>query len=240
MVVRVRYYALFRELAGVYEDRYVVDPDTTLAKLLNLVSERHPRLREYFDSSMYVVLHNLRPVADNELSMAILRDGDLVDIMPPPSGGSYEVRLLRDDERVVLDDVVRELKGIKGSVKAGAIAVFIGFVKGEVGSTKVYELRYEVNEEYTLKSIERILKDVLSKYTGVLAIRLFHRVGTYRPGDDVFYVFVLGVSRRDVVPALTEVIERVKHEVGIWKLERRDDGLFWVLGDGMRVKSEGT
>lgn len=239
MIVRVRYYALFRELTGVYEDTYEVSVGTTLADLVRVMLERHPGLRKYFSANIFIILHNLRSVADSELNTITLSNGDVVDVMPPPSGGGfYEVRLLKNEEKVVLDDVIRDLKGVEGSVKAGAIAIYVGFVKGEVDSVRVYELTYEVNEEYTIKSIEKILTDVLSKNKNILSVKVLHRMGTYKPGDDVFYVFVLGVSRRDVIPALTEIVERVKHEVGIWKLEKRDDGFFWVIGDGMRVKSQ--
>ena len=50
------------------------------------------------------------------------------------------------------------------------------------------------------------------------------------------YVFVAANNRVRAFEVLREVVERVKHEVPIFKLEIRSDGEFWVLGDGKRVK----
>ncbi|MEM2158436.1 MAG: molybdenum cofactor biosynthesis protein MoaE, partial [Sulfolobales archaeon] len=159
--------------------------------------------------------------------------------MPPPSGGTIGVRLLRKGDEVSLDNLVKEIKELNGIEECGALAIYVGFVKGVVDGVKVHELIYEVNEEYTLRSLNNILHEVVSKNEGVMAANVFHRIGSYKQGDDVLYVVVVGKGRRDVIPALAEIIERVKHETGIWKLEKRDDGSYWVLGDGVRVKSEG-
>jgi len=48
-------------------------------------------------------------------------------------------------------------------------------------------------------------------------------------------VSIQGVSRKEVLEAMKEAIELVKHTTGIWKLERREDGEYWVLGDGERI-----
>lgn len=237
--VKVRYYALFRELTNTNEEILNIEPNTTISKLLNYIVGLHPTLNKYISSGIYILLHNLRPISDHELDSTKLNDGDVIDVMPPPSGGSpYEVRLLKNYEKVVLDDVIMELKNAKGAVRAGAIGVYIGFVKGDVNGINVHELTYEVNEEYAYRVMDNILKDVMSRNKGLIAIKLYHRVGSYKPGDDVFYVFVLGVSRYDVIPALAEIVERVKHEAGIWKLEKRNDGVFWVIGDGVRIESK--
>jgi molybdopterin synthase catalytic subunit len=237
MYVKVRYYALFREITKCFEEDLLLDNSSSLNDLLNKISLKYPKLGKYLESGMFIVLHNQQAVSDKDLK-TILRDGDVVDLMPPPSGGSIEVRLLKDEDKVVLDDVMNELKGVDGIEEAGAVVIYVGFVKGVVSGVKVYELKYEVNEDYTLKAMNKILSDVVAKNKNIKAVKVFHRVGTYRPGDDVLYVFVVGVSRHDVIPALTEIIERIKHETGIWKLERRGDGYFWVLGDGVRIKSE--
>ncbi len=239
MNVRVRYYALFRELTGTHEEILNIEPSMTLSRLLGFIAELHPALSKYINSGIYIVLLNLRSIPDSDLNNTRLNDGDIVDVMPPPSGGfHYEVRLLKDYEKVILDDVIMELKKVKEAVKAGAIGIYVGFVKGDVNGVNVHELTYEVNEEHAYRAMENILKDVMNRNRGLIAVKLYHRIGSYKPGDDVFYVFVLGVSRYDVIPALAEIIERVKHEAGIWKLEKRDDGAFWVIGDGMRIESK--
>jgi len=238
MYVKIRYYALFREITRCFEEDLLLNDNSSLNDLLSKISVKYPKLSKYLESGMFIVLRNQQAVPDKDLKTT-LRDGDVIDLMPPPSGGSIEVKLLKDEDKVVLDDVVGELKSVKGVEEAGAVAIYVGFVKGFVNGVRVYELKYEVNEDYTLKVMNKILSEVVARNKNIKAIKVFHRVGTYRPGDDVLYIFVVGVSRHDVIPTLTEIVERVKHETGIWKLEKRDDGCFWVLGDGVRVKSEG-
>ncbi len=238
MNVRVRYYALFRELTKCSQEVLFLQEGCTLKDLLTNLSEKYPRLRSFIESGASIILRNHQPVSDSELKTT-LNDNDIIDIMPPPSGGSVEVRLLGKDDRVSLDDVVKGIKDVEGIESCGAIAIYIGFVKGIVDGVKVHELTYEVNEEFTLRALNKILNDVIEKNNRILAAKVFHRVGSFKQGDEVLWVAVAGVSRRDVIPALTEIIERVKHETGIWKLEKRDDGSYWVLGDGVRFKSEG-
>lgn len=237
MNIKVRYYALFRELARRPEEVLSLRDEALLKELLTELARKYPRLGSFIDSGAYIILRNSHPVSDADLK-TVLKDGDIIDLMPPPSGGSIEVRLLRKDDSISLDELMREVKTVSGIEASGAIAIYIGFVKGVVNGVKVRELVYESNEEFTLRALSRILQEVVAKNGRIKAVKVFHRVGSYKQGDDVFYVIVAGVSRRDVIPALTEIVERVKHETGIWKLERRDDGSYWVLGDGVRVRSE--
>ncbi len=238
MNVKVRYYALFRELAKRSDEIISLNVNGSLNDVLTEISRKYPKLGSYIDSGAYIVLRNSQPVSDSDLKV-ILNDGDIIDIMPPPSGGSIEVRLLHENDRVSLDDIVKDVKKLSGSEECGAIAIYVGFVKGVVEGVKVHELTYEVNEEFTLRTLNKILQEVIARNNRIIAAKIFHKVGSYKQGDDVLYVVVTGIGRRDVIPALSEIIERVKHETGIWKLEKRYDGYYWVLGDGIRVRSEG-
>jgi molybdopterin synthase catalytic subunit len=49
---------------------------------------------------------------------------------------------------------------------------------------------------------------------------------------------VSAVNREVAFRVAREALERVKHEVPIFKLERRDDGDYWVVGDGRRIPKE--
>jgi Molybdopterin converting factor, large subunit len=43
-------------------------------------------------------------------------------------------------------------------------------------------------------------------------------------------IMAMGKGRGDTLKAVQETVELVKHTTGIWKLESRDDGEFWVIG----------
>ena len=151
-----------------------------------------------------------------------------------------EARLLGPEEEVSLDELARRLK--KASPEAGALVVYVGFVKGIVEGRRVERLDYEIYEEYTEKRMKRIAEELAERDPRVKAIVIYHRKGSFRPGEDVVYIGVAATTRSAAFQTAREAIDRVKHETGILKLERREDGVYWVLGEGRRIpggKSEG-
>ncbi|MCC6032478.1 MAG: molybdenum cofactor biosynthesis protein MoaE [Desulfurococcaceae archaeon] len=121
----------------------------------------------------------------------------------------------------------------------GALVMFMGFVKGLVGEGSVNELIYEAYENYALSKMREIGEEAVKKF-GVRDVVVVHRVGNLRPGDPTIYIFVTAKSRGEAFKAAEYVLERVKHEVPISKLEVRSDGEFWVLGDGRRIRRPRT
>ena len=83
--VTVRYFAAARAAAGRAEERFTVDPGTTLQGLLDRVERAippHASGRQVI--ARCSVLHNGESgLADD----AALRDGDVVDLLPPFAGG---------------------------------------------------------------------------------------------------------------------------------------------------------
>ncbi len=138
---------------------------------------------------------------------------------------------------VDLNRVVEELSG-KAGEGMGAIVVFIGFVKGSVDGKRVERLDYEVYEPYTSQHLQRIAEEEMDE--GVMDIRIYHRHGNLRPGEKTLYIVVAARGRRIAFEKARRVLERVKHEPPIFKLEHREDGDYWVFGDGMRLSREET
>ena len=79
--VQVRYYQRLREVAAVQAETYLVDADSTVAGLLAAVIARHPGILE-FAPSLLIAIN-----ADYAQRTAPLAEGDIVDLMPPVSGG---------------------------------------------------------------------------------------------------------------------------------------------------------
>ena len=134
-----------------------------------------------------------------------------------------------------INRVINEM--ISGSSEDGAIVMFLGFVKGVVNGTKVIKLKYEAYEPLASKKLVEIVEEE-SKY--VSDVRVYHRVGELTPGEPSVYIFVKAKSRNEAFEIARKVLERVKHEVPIFKLEVREDGEYWVLGNGKRVKKLST
>ncbi|KUH33115.1 MoaD/ThiS family protein [Thermococcus sp. 18S1] len=88
MRVTVRYFARYRSLVGKGEEELEVPEGITVLELIELLKERHPVLRnevfaEEDDLADVNVSRNGRYVRFDE----VLRDGDIVALFPPVSGG---------------------------------------------------------------------------------------------------------------------------------------------------------
>jgi len=136
---------------------------------------------------------------------------------------------------VSLDEIVGELKNKTSKFGGGAIVCFIGYVKEFVDGREVYELEYSAYEPYATHKLEEIAREEGAK-NNVLAVKIIHRVGRLKPGESTIYIIVASRSRREAFETASRILERVKHEVPIFKLEKRSDGEYWVIGDKRRVK----
>ncbi len=103
--------------------------------------------------------------------------------------------------------------------KAGALAVFVGVVRGETsGGETVKRLELEAFEEKANEIFEKICED-LRKREGVIDVQIHHFVGEFDVGEDLVYVVVAGAHRQNVFPVLEEAVERYKEEALIFKKE---------------------
>jgi len=142
--------------------------------------------------------------------------------------------VLEKDRAISLDSILQELIEHNNGRHVGGIGLFIGIVKGVVDEKHVLELEYEVIKELADKKLHEIASQVAEKY-GINGIIILHRVGVLKPGEITLTIAVSGDTRKKILPALTEALERVKHEVPVFKLERRLDGEYWIIGDSTRI-----
>ena len=124
-----------------------------------------------------------------------------------------------------LELLVDELK--KQTEEAGAIAVFIGAVRGRRGDEKVLRLEYEAHKDLAAESMKKIIEEAKAKY-GIIDAVIQHRLGEAKVGEDVMYVLVASRHRAEAFQALSKIVERVKHEVPIWKKEVTERRSYWV------------
>ncbi|MHA1238156.1 MAG: molybdenum cofactor biosynthesis protein MoaE [Candidatus Odinarchaeia archaeon] len=113
--------------------------------------------------------------------------------------------------------------------KAGAIAAFIGVVRGVTKSgEKVVKLELEAWEEKANETLTKICED-LCKRPGIVDVAIRHAVGELEVGDDIVYVIVAGAHRDQVFPVLVEAVNRYKKEAEVWKKEYLSSGVsYWV------------
>ncbi len=135
------------------------------------------------------------------------------------------------DIHKIIDEMINEASKRGG----GALTIFIGYVKGIVDNCEVYSLNYEVYEPYASKKLQEIAENACSN-DKVIDVRIYHKVGTFKPGDKVLYVLISSIDRTSGIETLREVIEKVKKSVPIFKLECRSDGDYWIISDNLRIK----
>jgi molybdopterin synthase catalytic subunit len=119
-------------------------------------------------------------------------------------------------------DAIDNIKRDPNYSKAGAIALFIGVVRGETLGTEkdqVQGLTIEAYEEKADKVLAKISGELAEK-PGIVNVQIHHLLGDFEVGDDLVYVAVAGGHRTDVFPVLREAVERYKSEVPVFKKER--------------------
>jgi molybdopterin synthase catalytic subunit len=215
VTVSVRLFAGLRERAGT--DRLDVDlPDgATVAELLDAlagtpVGPIGPR--------QCVVAIN-REYADAEQA---IQAGDEVALVPPVSGGEAAVRGVRVTGEP-LD--VAALSAAVRDARAGAVVLFEGVTR------EVAELDYEAYVEMAVERIRAIAEEEADRH-GLCAVAVEHRIGTVPLGDPSVIVAASAPHRGEAFAGARAVIDRVKAEAPIWKVEV-DEG-------GGRARVEGT
>ena len=214
MVVSVRLFAGLRERAGT--DRLQVElpegarvADVLAAMADTPVGELRPR-------ECVVAVNREYAAAD-----APVRAGDEVALVPPVSGGSGAVRHVRVTcqalDLAVLADAVRD-------PRAGAVVLFEGVTR------EVPELEYEAYAEMAEPRITAIAA-VEAERHGLCAVAVEHRSGVVALSEPSVIVAASAPHRGEAFAGARAIIDRVKAETPIWKVE--------VTADGRR-RAEGT
>lgn len=233
MRVKIRFFSVIRDIVN--SNEIVLEYSSNSISVKNLIDElllKFPKLKPLFSEFNPVILVN-GIIANGE---EIIKDGDEVAIVPPLSGGSKHIyaSLFRNED-IDVAQRINELTSRYGVEGSGAIVIFIGIVKGYVEGHRVYELIYDAYEPYASKSLEKIAFEEAMN-NNIDAIEIMHRVGSAKPGEKTLYIAVVAKKRKEAIETLSKVLERVKHEVPIFKLEKRDDGEYWIIGESKRIK----
>lgn len=111
----------------------------------------------------------------------------------------------------------------------GAIGIFLGIVRGKTHQKeKVAYLEFEAYKEKAEESFKKIAEEAKNQYE-ISNILIHHVVGQVKVGERIMMIAVSGKARKDVFPALKEVVERVKKEAPLWKKETLKDGRsYWI------------
>ena len=107
--------------------------------------------------------------------------------------------------------------------KAGAVVLFSGDVRDNNIGKEVAYLEYEAHYSLASKMIREILAEAIAKWNLNLAIAQ-HRIGKVNVGESAVVVITASPHRKEAYQANRHIIDRIKHEVPIWKCEVFMDG----------------
>jgi molybdopterin synthase catalytic subunit len=102
--------------------------------------------------------------------------------------------------------------------KAGAVVLFSGEVRDNNQGKEVAFLEYEAHLTLASKMIQEILQEATQRWHLNMAIAQ-HRIGKVQIGESAVVVITASSHRREAYMANRFIIDKIKHEVPIWKCE---------------------
>jgi molybdopterin converting factor subunit 1 len=219
IAVTLRCFAAVREALGTDVLRVDLPAGTTAEGLRTLLGQRTPQLTRV-------------PVAyavnrDYARADTVLHDGDEVAFIPPISGGGGHELYRFDLVHAVLD--ARALEQECRTDADGAVVTFTGTTRDHNDGAAVLSLRYEAYTEMAQRVMCGLFEEAIKRFP-ITRARVAHRLGDVPVGEASVVVVVASPHRGPAFDACRFLMDRVKHEVPIWKREQlRDErGVRWV------------
>jgi molybdopterin synthase catalytic subunit len=134
-------------------------------------------------------------------------------------------------------DAAKVISGVSHS-GAGGVVLFLGTVRDNSEFGKVDLIDYEAYEQMAEKKLQQIEEDARVSWPES-RISLVHRTGRLKVGDVSVAVAASAPHRAEAFEACRYAIERIKHDVPIWKKERLADGTSrWVEGKRIETRTK--
>jgi molybdopterin synthase catalytic subunit len=110
-----------------------------------------------------------------------------------------------------------ESRGVSGADGAsGAVIEFAGIVRGEEEGVAIAALDYEAYEAMARSEMERIVRELSARYP-CHSVEITHRMGRVPRGEASILVRAEAKHRAEALGMLTELMDRLKRDVPIWK-----------------------
>lgn len=233
MRVRVLFFGMLKDLAGVSADSLELPEGATLSDLLDHYQTSLPRLKELLPS---IALSLNREYAE---PAELLHGGDEVALLPPVSGGVAETSAgsaasppLRSPHATIVREKI-EAGIIVGQIKHPedvAVAVFDGIVRNNTRGLRTLYLDYEAYEPMALDKMEELARQALQQFK-IRDVVLIHRLGRLEIGESSVLIVVASAHRGAAFDACRWLIDTLKRSVPIWKKEYFEDGAVWADGE---------
>jgi molybdopterin converting factor subunit 1 len=209
----VRLFAGLRERAGADRVEVELPEGASVADLLAAMGSTP--VGELAPRSCIVALN--REYADED---AVVGESDEVALVPPVSGGAGDVRLAE------VVDAPLDIATVAAAVRdprAGAVVTFEGVTR------EVEALDYEAYAEMAAAKLRAIGEEEAARH-GLCAVALVHRFGRVPLSEPSVIVAASAPHRGEAFAGARALIDRVKAEAPIWKVELTAEGARRVEG----------
>ncbi len=241
MRIRVRLFAIQRELAGTREVGVDLADGATVADAWEALVAQHPALAP---GREFVRFARNGTYAD---ASTTIEDGDEVAMIPPVSGGSAggdattSVRILELRETPFDAGILAELTDRLATPEDGAAVGFLGRTRATPGTPApgqeaeaarhagraVELLDYEAHDPMALGVLGEIADEIAARF-GVERLAIVHRTGSVPLGEPSIAVVAVAPHRDAAFDAARYAIDETKARAPIWKAERFTDGHVWI------------
>ncbi len=221
--VEIRLYALLAELAGTRRLELMLPAGAQAHDALERVVEQHPELDEQ--------LGRFRIALDQEYveEDAELRDGSVLALIPPVSGGENMSQSEEFTPFLVTDEPLdpEPLVEYCTTNRMGAVITFAGTVREFTGDHQTSYLEYEAYPDMATKLFREIAAEIEEKWPGT-RVAVAHRTGRLDIGETSVLVVVGSPHRAEAFEACRYGIDELKERAPIWKKEVYAEGSHWV------------
>ena len=241
MRVRIRLFAIQRELAGTREVPLEMADGATVDDAWEALVAQHPVLRPGRPSVRFARNGQYADAA------TVLADGDEVAMIPPVSGGSADaaaagpIRIIELHEAPFPPTILSDLTARLATPADGAAVAFLGRTRATPGTPapgqeaeaarhverSVDSLAYEAHESMALATLHAIADEVAERF-GVGRLAIVHRLGDVPLEDGSVAVVAVSPHRDAAFQAARYAIDETKARAPIWKAERFADGQLWI------------
>ena len=123
-------------------------------------------------------------------------------------------------------DVGAESRALQAD-SVGAIALFVGTVRGLSSDNGVTAMTLEHYPGMTESELERIEADARARWP-LEDVTIIHRVGRLEAGDQIVLVGAASPHRQAAFEAAQFIMDFLKTDAPFWKAEERGDKTSWV------------
>lgn len=237
--VRVRLFAVQRELAGTREVALEMDDGADVEAVWAALADRFPVLAPGRSSMRFARNGEYADPA------TAVHDGDEVAMIPPVSGGAgsepARSRIIEIRETPFSAAILDELADELALPEDGAVVGFLGRTRSTPGTPapgqeeeaarhagrSVQALEYEALESMALATLATIADEIAERF-GVDRVAIVHRAGEVPLGDASIAVVAVAPHRDAAFEAARYAIDETKARAPIWKAERFEDGHVWI------------